>query len=457
MTSPGRRTRVRFSYRAIQAWAWITVSVVLRRLHVTAMSRLPEDRPVILTANHRSALADVAIMIRAIPEYPHFLAAASWWKSPPARMLFNAGGVVPIHRRRDGEGTEENSSAFEACNTTLASGARIAIFPEGEMSQEPALLPLKTGAARIALGAAADAGIPGVVVVPVGLAYEDMGRFRGVAEMQFGEPIEIDEWIESYRSDPAKAVRGVTDLIADRLAQVTVNHGSADEAKVIDRAAAIALADAAGVSGEAAVSEFVRRNAIRRALADALTLTGGESSREYRDLVAVVDAHALDLERLGIEARDVSSLDAGAPGERSRVLVEVVALSAPAAVGFVANAPVLLAVQLARRRFPQDAWQWTVMGVSGTVLFPVVWACEYGILAHHLGRSRALALTTAGVAGGLAAVAWSERLRAWRRMARRERLEREQRPAFEQARASRAAVRGRVEALVGEIPRAELG
>src|SRR5689334_210067 len=157
MTSPERRTRVPLSFRAIQRWAQIAVSVVLHRVHVTAMSRLPDDRPVILAANHSAALADVAIMINAIPEYPHFLAAASWWKSAPARVLFNAGGVVPIHRRRDGEGTEQNASAFEACSTTLASGARIAIFPEGEMGQEPALLPLKTGAARIALSAAADA------------------------------------------------------------------------------------------------------------------------------------------------------------------------------------------------------------------------------------------------------------------------------------------------------------
>src|ERR1700693_5346761 len=168
MTAAPRRARVPFSYRAIQTWAKVAVSAVFRKVHVTAISRLPDDRPVILAANHSSGLADVAIMIKEIPEYPHFLAAASWWKTAPARMLFNAGGVVPLHRRRDGEGTQENSSAFDACNTTLASGARIAIFPEGEMGDAPALLPLKTGAARIALGAAADAGIPVVVIVPVG-------------------------------------------------------------------------------------------------------------------------------------------------------------------------------------------------------------------------------------------------------------------------------------------------
>jgi glycerol-3-phosphate O-acyltransferase / dihydroxyacetone phosphate acyltransferase len=446
MTAPRQRKRVPISYRAIQGWAQVAVSVVFRRIHVTAMSRLPENRPVILAANHSSALADVAIMIKEIPEYPHFLAAASWWKSPPARMLFNAGGVVPIHRRRDGEGLKENLSAFDACNATLATGARIAIFPEGEMSNEPALLPLKTGAARIALGAAADAGIEGVVVVPVGLVYEEMGKFRRDAELQFGEPIEIDEWIEKYRTDSAKAVRGVTDLIADRLAQITINHGSADEAGAIDRAAALALAD----DGATAAAEFVRRNSLRRALAGAVALAGGESSAEYRDLVAALDAHLRDLERLGLDGRDVTALT-GAAVERSRLALEVIVLSAPAALGVVANAPVIAGVLLARRRFPKDAWQSTVSGVSGTVLCPLVWACEFGVLSHYLGRRPALVLTAAGAAGGAAALAWSERFRQWRRIARHEKLERDERAGLEAARSSRAAVRRRVEALVGEI------
>ena len=41
------------------------------------------------------------------------------------------------------------------------------MFPEGEVHTGPSILPLKTGAARIVLGAAADAEVHGVEVVPV--------------------------------------------------------------------------------------------------------------------------------------------------------------------------------------------------------------------------------------------------------------------------------------------------
>ena len=167
--------RVPLSYRALQAWARTAIHVVYRRTEVTGASNVPNHRPAILAANHGNALADIAIIVAKMPRFPQFLAAASWWKSPPARVLFKLGGVVPIHRRRDGIDTSENVSTFEACHAALADGAHIAIFPEGEMHTEPALLPLKTGAARIALGAAADAGVRGVVLVPVGLVYEDRG------------------------------------------------------------------------------------------------------------------------------------------------------------------------------------------------------------------------------------------------------------------------------------------
>lgn len=143
-----RQAVVPFSFRALQAWARTAVSVVYKPLDVTGLSRLPLDRPVVLAANHGNALGDIAVLLAASPEFPRFLAAAAWWKSPPARVLFRLGGVLPIHRHRDGD-TRENPSAFAACNVALGTGAHLAIFPEGELHAEPALLPLKTGAARI--------------------------------------------------------------------------------------------------------------------------------------------------------------------------------------------------------------------------------------------------------------------------------------------------------------------
>ena len=442
MTPWNRRDRVPLAYRALRAWARIAVWVFYRRAGVTADSRIPKDRPVIVAANHGNALADVAIMVAKLPEFPHFLAAASWWKSAPARVLFGLGGVIPIHRSRDGENPVQNASSFATCYSALRSGAHIAIFPEGEMHLEPALLPLKTGAARIALGAATEIGLPGVVLLPMGLVYDDRGRFRSDVEIHFGEAIEIDDWLESYRTDPVETVRRVTDLLADRLAQVTVNGGSTPEAAVLDRAAAVALAE------QHSADSFAHRNELRRSLRSAVASAGGESSAGYRGIVAALDTHERDLARLGLDRDDMLPLGSTPHRELARMLAELAALSPPAALGAVANAPTLLVLHLASRRVPHDAWQATVKGVGGTVLSPLVWMLNYCLLSHYVGRRRAFVLTGAGALAGAISLVWGDGLVRVRQIARRTALDREQHIALEHAQASRTEVRRHVEWLV---------
>ena len=88
--------RVPFSYRALQVWARSAIHVVYRRAEVTGLSNIPTDRPAILAANHSNALADIAVIVAKMPRFPQFLAAASWWKSPPA-----ATALPPRRRHPD--------------------------------------------------------------------------------------------------------------------------------------------------------------------------------------------------------------------------------------------------------------------------------------------------------------------------------------------------------------------
>ena len=67
----------------------------------------------------------------------------------------------------------------------------MAIFPEGRASDEVRLLPVKTGAARIALGSRA-AGAEGLRIVPVGLIYEDKSTARARVYVRVGVPIDLD-------------------------------------------------------------------------------------------------------------------------------------------------------------------------------------------------------------------------------------------------------------------------
>ncbi len=445
MARSGQGARVPLSYRALTTWARTAVAVVYRDVTVTGVAQLPVGHPAILAANHGNALGDVAVIVAATPSFPHFLAAASWWKSAPARVLFRLGGVLPIHRRRDGEDASRNESAFVACNVALASGAHIVIFPEGEMHLEPTLLPLKTGAARIALSAVADAGVVDLTIVPVGLVYEDRGRLRSHVEVHFGEPIAVVDWLGEYRRDSSPAVRALTDRLSDALAAVTVNHGSAEETRVVDRAAALVRADEPAANGG---HRFARRNVLRRDLGSAIESAGGVASVEFGDLADALAAHEQDLRRLGVRdgaapIADASVADGGTPDAR------LMALALPAALGVVANAPMLAGVWIASRRVRDEAWQATTKGVVGTLLSPLVWSGEFVLLARTLGPRRTGALTAVGAACGVASLAW------WDRFGDRRRARRLGAGApsdlLDAARASRCALRQRVDALVATL------
>ena len=78
-------------------------------------------------------------------------------------------------------GPQVHARAREA----LSRGGVIALFPEGASHDEPKLLALKTGAARIALGVAREEGLQ---IVPAGLYYTWKTRFRSSALLTFGEP-----------------------------------------------------------------------------------------------------------------------------------------------------------------------------------------------------------------------------------------------------------------------------
>src|SRR4029077_1060377 len=88
--------------------------------------------------------------------------------------------AIPVYRRQDaGSDPSQKPEAFETARAVLARGGAIGIFPEGTSHSDPQLRPLKTGAARIALGAAAALGdVSPLVIVPPGLYYRGEGPFR---------------------------------------------------------------------------------------------------------------------------------------------------------------------------------------------------------------------------------------------------------------------------------------
>lgn len=432
-TGAAGREETRWSYRMLTLWARAALTVFYRRTDCVSLEWIPPGAPVVLAANHSNGLADIAVIVACAPRFPHFLAAATWWRSAPARALFRLGGVIPVHRARDGN-AHANADTFAACHAALAERRHLCIFPEGEMHAESALMPLRTGAARIALGAAGDAGVRGVVVVPVGVVYDDRGRFRSDVEIHAGEPIAVDTLAELARTDPEKAVRALTDLLADRLAAVTVNHGSEREARVVARAVEIDTSSDDAIGPE-------MRNARRRALASALAVAPDGGDRAVSVLERAVDdydraRHAARLPRraaVGSRAPGAVRLLAGAPAAVLTTAVHVPALAGAATAGRVARGA---------------GWKATVAGVAGTLLAPVSWMVGYAVARRRVGRPVAAALVVLAATRVPAALAWWDGLLRWWTARREAELARRHPELARALLGRRAAVRAEIAALL---------
>ncbi len=128
------------------------------RLEV-AGGRVPPAGPVLLVANHPNSLLDPAMVVAVAGRPVRFLAKAPLFGDAQVGWLVRGAGAIPVYRASDDPSKMgANQDAFRAAHASLAEGDAVGIFPEGTSHSEPSLVPLKTGAARIALGAAARVG-----------------------------------------------------------------------------------------------------------------------------------------------------------------------------------------------------------------------------------------------------------------------------------------------------------
>src|SRR2546425_2940940 len=135
-------------------------------------------------------------MLCLAPRRVSFLAKAPLFRMPVIGWVCRAFEAIPVYRRQDPGGVTEmvrNQETFDAARRVLLGGGAIALFPEGTSHSDPKLRPLKTGAARIALGAAAalPAAAP-LSIVPAGPYYPGQQTFRTAALPHLGEPLAVE-------------------------------------------------------------------------------------------------------------------------------------------------------------------------------------------------------------------------------------------------------------------------
>src|SRR5258707_7117635 len=212
--------------RLITAFIRVVAKVFFRRIEIVGWENVTQDAPVIFAVNHPNALIDPVFLLCFAPRPVSFLAKAPLLTMPLIGWFARALDTIPVYRKQDNVGTS-NVATFDRAREVLKRGGTIAIFPEGTTHSDPKLGELKTGAARIAIGAGID-----VLIVPTGLYYTEKKTFRSSALMYFGVPIAVKPEPVDERGEPRpESVEALTAQIERALADVTLqadSHGALD-------------------------------------------------------------------------------------------------------------------------------------------------------------------------------------------------------------------------------------
>ncbi|HEX2204781.1 MAG TPA: lysophospholipid acyltransferase family protein [Longimicrobium sp.] len=266
----------------------------------SAGGRVPREGPVLLVANHPNSLLDPGMVVAVARRPVRFMAKAPLFTDPLVGWLVRGAGAVPVYRKQDDPAAMgQNDDTFLAVWDALAGGDAVGIFPEGISHDAPALAPLKTGAARIALGAALRTG-GAFPVVPVGLSFRHKGTFRSEALAVVGEPVAWDDLAHAGPED-REAVPELTRRIEAALRAVTLNLERWEDAPLVEMAEAVYAAELP-VSPNPA-----DRVARLRQATEGLARLRAEERAEWNAVAREVAAHGRLLKVLGLRPRELKA------------------------------------------------------------------------------------------------------------------------------------------------------
>jgi 1-acyl-sn-glycerol-3-phosphate acyltransferase len=370
----------------------------------------PASGPLLLLPNHPNALLDPAIVIATAGRPVRFLAKSTLFAGLVGPLV-RAAGAIPVYRKQDTAEVRRNTETFAAVDSALARSEAICLFPEGISHSSGMLEPLRTGAARMALSAAA-AGVD-VRLVPVGINLERKTAFRSRVTIAYGQALTVSP--AEAGSGDKDAAQALTSRIAEHMRSVIVEAEPTRDAVLVERLDRLYQSEREPVSREEALGR-------RRAIADGLQRLRREHPDWYEEALVQFRRYDERLRRFGMadDALDWNVSRAAAWRFAARELPAALALAPVALLATIVFAvPYLLTAAAARLSKDMDVTA-TAKVFGGTLLYGV-WIALLSATAGWLwGASAAVGaavLQPALAAAGLFAVeresaAW-ETARSW--------------------------------------------
>lgn len=183
---------------------WLLAAVVvplislLARIEIRDKQKLPRDGAYVLAPNHYSEFDPliVAVAVWRIGRAPRFMAKESLFRVPVLGAALRATGMIPVARATSASAAR---AVLEQSSALVEHGRGVIVYPEGSLTRDPDLWPMrgKSGAVRLALAG----DIPLIPMVQWG-TQEIMGRYgkglslwplRKRVQVVVGDPVDLSD------------------------------------------------------------------------------------------------------------------------------------------------------------------------------------------------------------------------------------------------------------------------
>ena len=184
-------------YRFIRA-TWRPFATFLHPLRVEGLENLPKDQPVLLCANHSSAVDPILLICAMRQDFPlRIMAKKQLMKIPVVGAFLRAIGVFGVDRGNS------DITAVKTSIQSLRDGWNLLVFPEGTRVKEPGSVDVKGSVGMMAIRS-------GVPLVPVFIG-RDKRLFHRVSII-IGKPYDPvytgrKGTAEDYHSNAAEIMR----------------------------------------------------------------------------------------------------------------------------------------------------------------------------------------------------------------------------------------------------------
>lgn len=384
------------------------IGVYFREIEVTGNLPQPDTAGRIFLSNHTNAIVDPILVLTTAPARIVPVAKATLWKIAGLRWLLDQAGAVPIQRRRDdpNKNAAANEEIFDKVAAALAGGSNILIFPEGTSHNEPRLIELKTGAARM-LARAKARGARGLTFQAVALEFDERNVFRSRSLLVYGPVRSVDE----IGLEGDALVAAITERVREDLAELLVEGATWPERLLIARVAEMLTNDA----GDRSLEQW---NSIGRQVAAARTALRDQDEATVEAIAEAVNGY---YERLTEEGLSDEQLAAGGdPGTVDTLEDAALWLSLPlAAIGTALYAVPYHLTRFAAERIAAEPDELSTYKLFvGMLAYPIWAAGSMGAGWLVLPAPLAAGWSAVVLASPFAALAWHDAAPRLRRAVR---------------------------------------